>query len=169
MRARWPWFGQGGTVLVAMATFGMATFGGCGSDPSTMSEAVAIELGEQVQQVRAAATAGDVDDARARLAEIDTAVEAHRATGEISEDDATRITAATSDVGRSLALLTTSTSTPAATAPPPGRTDDPPVDAPNHDDEDDDDDDGDDAEKDGKNDDPPKGPKEQGNRGRGQG
>jgi hypothetical protein len=138
-----------------------------------MSEAVAIELGEQVQQVRAAATAGDVEDARARLAEIDTAVEAHRASGEISEDDATRITAATSGVGQSLALLTTSTSTPAAvapptSAPPPGRTpDNTPVDG--DDDEDDDDDDDDEDVGDGEKDDPPKGPKEQGNRGRGQG
>jgi len=135
-----------------------------------MSEAAVVELGEQVQQVRAAATAGDPADARAGLAAIDSAVERLQGRGEISRDDADRIIAATADVNRRLGLLTTSTSEPATTlvpttAPAPVRTappDAPPGQSPAEDEEDEDDEEKDDE-------DPPKGPKDKAGPGRGRG
>lgn len=132
---------KGGAGLVIVATLG-----GCSSDQPAMPEAAAIELSERVAQVRAAAGAGDVDSARARLGEIGTVVEDLRSGGEISEPDAARIAAATTDVDQGLGLLTTTTTPPAASAPPltttpasgerstPGHT---PADASDDDDEDD--------------------------------
>lgn len=109
-----------GALLALLAVLAvLGSLGGCGGNQSSMSEAASIELRDQVREVRSAATAGDVDAARNGLAEIHTTLEALRANGEISADHATRITAATDDVIRHLALLTTTTVPTPATAPPP--------------------------------------------------
>ena len=109
-----------GAVLAVLAVLALlGSLGGCGGDQSSMSEAASIELRDQVREVRSAVTAGDVDAARSGLAEIHTTLEALRANGEISADHVTRITAATDDVSRHLALLTTTTVPTPATAPPP--------------------------------------------------
>jgi hypothetical protein len=162
-----------GFARAVVALVALLAVAGCASDGSTMSEGAAVELGEQVRQVRAAATAGAPDDARAGLAAIDSAVERLQASGEISRDDAERITAATTDVDRRLGLLTTSTSNPATTlvpttAPAPVRTappDAPPGQSPTDDEEDEDDEEEDDKD----DEDPPKGPKDKAGPGRGRG
>ena len=97
----------------------LGSVGGCSEGRSSMPESASIELSDQIQEVREAATAGDVDTARAELAEIHTTVESLLSGGEISADDATRIAAAADDVSQHLALLTTTTMPPPATAPPP--------------------------------------------------
>ncbi|HEV2810811.1 MAG TPA: hypothetical protein VGV93_10510 [Acidimicrobiales bacterium] len=120
MRARSTWSAGAGAVFTVLAVLAVpGSLGGCSGDQAAMSEAASIELSDQVQEVRSAATAGDVDAARGRLAEIHTKLEALRANGQISADHATRIAAATDDVSRHLALLTTTTVPTPGTAPPP--------------------------------------------------
>ncbi|HEV2069794.1 MAG TPA: hypothetical protein VGR26_08375 [Acidimicrobiales bacterium] len=146
----------GAAALVALGVLG--ALGGCSDSQSTMPEAASTKLRDQVQEVREAATAGDVDAARGGLAEVHTTLEALRANGQISADHANRITAATDDVSRHLALLTTTTVPTPATAPPPTA---PPPRAPGPLDEDSEEDDDEDDERGGK------GPKENNGRGKG--
>lgn len=123
-------------VLAVAATSVMA----CGGDAPPVSEAAAIELAERVEQVRAGATAGDADAARAGLADVRATVDRLRARGELTEQAATLILAASADVEDGLALITTTTApTTTTTAPPP-----PPTTA--RDDEDDDEDEKEDDE-----------------------
>lgn len=142
----------------------VAAVAACGNGQPTTS-GPAVELSQRVQQVRAAAGAGDVDTARDRLAELRTAVEDLRTRGEITDDDAARIGAATTEVDQGLDLLTTTTtaSTTAPAPPPTGESDspDPPRSDPSADD-DDDDTDGKDDRKKGR-------PKDGGGQGRGRG
>ena len=149
----------GAAALVALGVLG--ALGGCSDSQSTMPEAASIELRDQVEEVREAARAGDVDAARGGLAEIHTTLEALRANGQISVDQASRITAATDDVSRHLALITTTTVPTPATAPPPTA---PPPGSPDEDSEEDDDDDDEDDEDDERG---GKGPKENNGRGKG--
>lgn len=89
----------------------------CGGDAPPVSDAAAIELAERVEQVRTDATAGDADAARAGLADVRATVDRLRARGELTEQAATRILAASADVEDGLALITTTTSPPTTTAP----------------------------------------------------
>lgn len=170
MRAIRSWLAGGRAVGAGLAVLGF--LGGCSEGRSSMPEAASIELSDQVQEVREATTAGDVDRARAELAEIHTTVEALRSGGQISADDATRITAAADDVSQHLALVTTTTMATPATAPTPTT---PSPRAPGPPDresgQDDDDNDGDDEEDDGGDDKADagggRGPKEDNGRGRG--
>lgn len=143
MRPVHRWRGHGVATLLVVAALGA-----CGDKGELTPEATAIQLEAQVQQVREAAEAGDVEGARARLMELDLAVEDLQASGEISGPRAQRISGAATDVDRSLDLLTTTTVAPAPATPSP-TTAEPrgsaPVDADNgEDDREDDDDDQDD-------------------------
>ena len=116
-----------------------ASLAACGGDTSPLSEAAEVELGQQVQQVRTDAAAGDAEAARGTLAELRAAVDELRRRGELSDAGATRILAAATDVEQALALITTTTAptTTTSTARPP-----PPTTARGDDEDEDDEDEG---------------------------
>lgn len=124
-------------VLAVAATSVVA----CGGDVPPVSDAAAIELAERVEQVRTDATAGDADAARAGLADVRATVDRLRARGELTEQAATRILAASADVEDGLALITTTTSPPTTTASTTTSTSAPPAPTTTSDRDDDDDDD----------------------------
>ncbi|MDQ3485127.1 MAG: hypothetical protein M3445_06915 [Actinomycetota bacterium] len=95
---------------------------GCGTDEQATGEVAAIELSGLVDQVRAAAEAGEEDTARERLEEVLAAVDDLRGRGELTAEQGARIQAAASDIEQALALLatttTSATSTPTTTSAP---------------------------------------------------
>lgn len=95
---------------------------GCGSDEQATGEVAAIELSDLVDQVRAAAEAGEEDTVRERLEEVSAEVDDLRGRGELTAEQGARIQAAASDIEQALALLTTATTSSTTTPSPPPTT-----------------------------------------------
>ena len=93
----------------------------CGREGPELSDQAARDLAQRVQQVRAAAAAGDRNGAGAALAGLRGAVADHRSRGQLSEDRAARVLAAAADVESRLTLMPAPpppTTRTTATAPP---------------------------------------------------
>jgi hypothetical protein len=88
--------------------------GACGGDGTTTE--VSAELLQSVDAVRAAAQSGDADGALAALGDLSSLVEAGRASGTISEEQADDIGGAMADVMRALPQV--SEAPPVTEAPP---------------------------------------------------
>jgi len=87
---------------------------GCGDDRATVPPAVAARLGDQVDAIRQAATAGDRPGAELRLEELRQTVGELDAAGDLSETAAATILTRAAVVESSLRQLpTTTTSLPA--------------------------------------------------------
>lgn len=98
---------------------GLAFAVACGSAP--ISTQASSELQAEIEGIRAAADAGDLGGAQARVAEFRTRVEALRAEGAITPERADTILAALADVEANLVLIPTPTPPPRPDPTPPPR------------------------------------------------
>ena len=90
----------------------------CGEEGADISEAAAIQLDSQVQDLRRAAADGSRQVAEQELGQLRSLVEELSASGELGDDGARRIRAAADEVEANLDLLVpATTSVPATTAP----------------------------------------------------
>ena len=102
-------------VLAAIVTLGLL---GCGGDNRAVSPAASSALEADVQQIRAAAAAGDLPSATASLSDLRARVTTLHAQGELNDAAMERILNEATAVEQNLALIPTTTAAPAPTAPP---------------------------------------------------
>jgi hypothetical protein len=100
-------------VLVVLAA--------CGGDEPALEPQAADSLRARVAAVRAAARAGDSDEARSALAGFSRELDALEDAGAVRSDRAMELHAAAADVEEALATVPATTTT---TAPPPDEDDD---------------------------------------------
>ena len=100
-------------LAVAILAVGLL---GCGDDSRAMSPSAAAALQADVQNVRAAATAGDVASATQALSDLRARAATLRAQGELDDGAMERILSEAAVVEQNLALLPTTTAAPATTA-----------------------------------------------------
>lgn len=98
----------------------------CGADGTDMTEAAAIQLDSQVQDLRQAAAGGSREAASHELADLRGLVDELSTAGELGEDRARRILAAAAEVEANLELLATTTTPAVTTTIPAATTTDPP-------------------------------------------
>lgn len=96
----------------------------CGGDGTDMTEAAAIQLDSQVQDLRQAAAGGSREAASHELADLRGLVDELSTAGELGEDRARRILAAAAEVEANLELMasTTPPTVTTTTDPPPSPT-----------------------------------------------
>jgi hypothetical protein len=102
-------------IVAVIVTLGLV---GCGSDSRAVSPAASAALEADVQQIRAAAAAGDLPSATLSLTDLRARVTTLHAQGELNDAAMARILNEASAVEQNLALIPTTTAAPAPTAPP---------------------------------------------------
>ncbi|MGH9095295.1 MAG: hypothetical protein ACRDXE_09055 [Acidimicrobiales bacterium] len=105
----------GRVVLVATAG-AVALAAGCGSSAPTITSAASAQLSQQVQAIRADATAGNLPAARQQLSTLKGDVNALAARHAISAAKAAEILAAAGTVAGQLTAGSTPTTSPATTS-----------------------------------------------------
>jgi hypothetical protein len=100
-------------VVLAVGLFG------CGSrGPRGVSPNASATLHSQVEQIQAAATAGDVQSAADKLTQLRAQVATLHSQGQITDAAMARILAGATEVEQNLALLAPTTTAPATTTAP---------------------------------------------------
>ena len=104
-------------VVAVIVTLGLF---GCGGDNRVVSPTASAALEADVQQIRAAAAAGDVPSATLSLTDLRSRVTTLHAQGELNDAAMERILNEATAVEQNLALIPTTTAAPppAPTAPP---------------------------------------------------
>lgn len=103
-------------TAAAVLMLGLVACGGTGS--RAVSPSASVTLRADVQQIRAAAAAGDPTAATTKLAELRTRVATLRSQGQLTDPGVQRILAAANDVEQQLHLITTTTTSTTTSAPP---------------------------------------------------
>jgi len=104
-------------ILAAILTLGLL---GCGGDSGVVSPAASAALEADVQQIRAAAAAGDLPSATLALSDLRARVTTLHTRGELDDAAMERILNEATAVEQNLVLIPTTTPAPApVTAAPP--------------------------------------------------
>jgi hypothetical protein len=107
-------------VVAVIVTLGLL---GCGGDSRAVSPAASAALEADVQQIRAAAAAGDLPSATLSLTDLRARVTTLHGEGELSDAAMERILNEAAAVEQNLTLIPTTTAAPAPAAPPAAVTD----------------------------------------------
>jgi hypothetical protein len=107
-------------VVAVIVTLGLL---GCGGDSRAVSPAASAALEADVQQIRAAAAAGDLPSATLSLTDLRARVTTLHGQGELSDAAMERILNEAAAVEQNLTLIPTTTAAPAPAAPPAAVTD----------------------------------------------